>query len=113
MRIRPRIVATIWKKEISETLRDRRTLFFTIVLPVLLYPMMMMGFSRLAESESEATLAKTSTVAVWGRIPPALERELASRPRLTVRRDFAVPDEIRTPLAEGRMEPPVSRSVEP
>ena len=111
MRIRPRIVATIWKKEISETLRDRRTLFFTIVLPVLLYPMMMMGFSRLAESESEATLAKTSTVAVWGRIPPGLERELASRPRLTLRRDFAVPDTIRTALAEG-MDPPTARAVE-
>jgi sodium transport system permease protein len=112
MRIRPRIVATIWKKEISETLRDRRTLFFTIVLPVLLYPMMMMGFSRLAESESEATLAKTSTVAVWGHIPPALERELASRPRLTIRRDFDVPDTLRAPLAEGRMEPPSSRPVD-
>jgi sodium transport system permease protein len=112
MRIRPRIVATIWKKEISETLRDRRTLFFTLVLPVLLYPMMMMAFSRLAESESEATLAKTSTVAVWGRIPPALERELASRPRLTIRRDFALPDTMKAPLAEGRVEPPTSRAVE-
>jgi sodium transport system permease protein len=112
MRIRPRIVATIWKKEISETLRDRRTLFFTIVLPVLLYPMMMMGFSRLAESESEATLAKTSTVAAWGHIPPALERELASRPKLTIRRDFAVPAALRVPLAEGRIGPPTSRSVD-
>ena len=32
MTIRPRIVATIWKKEISETLRDRRTVFIMIVL---------------------------------------------------------------------------------
>lgn len=111
MSIRPRTVATIWKKEISETLRDRRTLFFMLVLPVILYPMLMMGFSRLAESESEATLAKASTVAVWGQPSPALERELASRPKLTIRRDLAVPDSIRVQLAEGRLRQPTSRPV--
>jgi sodium transport system permease protein len=111
MTIRPRIVATIWKKEISETLRDRRTVFFMLILPVLLYPMLMMGFSRLAESESEATLAKASSVAVWGQLPPALERELASRPRLTIRRDFAVPESIKTELAEGRLQRPPARPV--
>ena len=44
MTLRPWIVVTIWKKEISETLRDRRTLFFMLVLPVLLYPLLIMGF---------------------------------------------------------------------
>ena len=69
MSLRPRIVVAIWKKELSETLRDRRTLFVMIVLPVLLYPMLIMGFSRLAESESEAALAKPSVIAVWGALP--------------------------------------------
>ena len=95
MSIRPRIVATIWKKEISETLRERRTLFIMLVLPVLLYPMLIMVFSRLAESESEASLAQSSTVAVWGEVPEAIARELAARPRITVRRNFALPDAIR------------------
>jgi sodium transport system permease protein len=111
MSIRPHIVATIWKKEISETLRDRRTLFLMLVLPVLLYPMLMMGFSRLAKSESEATLAKASTVAVWGQPPPALERELAARPRLIIRRDFAMPEAVRARFADGRLQPPASRRV--
>jgi sodium transport system permease protein len=101
MSIRASIVWTIWKKEISETLRDRRTVFFMLVVPVLLYPLLIMGFTRLAESESEATLAKPSTVALWGQVPAALERELTTRPRLTVRRDFAAP-----------LDAPASRGVE-
>ncbi len=92
MSIRPRIILTIWKKELSETLRDRRTLFVMIVLPVLLYPMLIMGFTRLAEAESDAVMARASTVAVWGRLPDALEQTLASRERLTIRRDLGIPD---------------------
>jgi sodium transport system permease protein len=99
MTIRLPIIWTIWKKEISETLRDRRTLFFMLLLPVLLYPLLIMGFTRLAESESEATLARPSIVAIWGHLPPALERELTTRPRLTVRRDFARP--LEAPASHG------------
>lgn len=112
MSIRPRIVSAIWKKEISETLRDRRTLFVTLVLPVLLYPMLLMGMTRLAESESEATLAEPSIVAVWGRLPPALERELAARPRLTLRRDLGLPDDLREAMSQGTLRHPGTRVVE-
>jgi sodium transport system permease protein len=110
MTIRPHIVWTIWKKEISETLRDRRTLFFMLVLPVLLYPLLIMGFSRLAESESEATLAKPSLVAVWGRMPPGLERELAARPRLTLHPGLGLPERLRSDAARG-LDAPASREV--
>ena len=113
MTIRPHILATIWRKEISETLRDRRTLFIMIVLPVLLYPLLIMLFSRLAESESEATLARASSVVVWGRLPEALDRELASRPRLDVKRDHALPPALRDALASGPLPPPETRLVEP
>lgn len=108
MTLRPRILTTIWRKELSETLRDRRTLFVMIVLPVLLYPMLFMGVSRLAESESEATLARPSVVALWGTPPPALERELGARDRLAVRPWLAVPESIRRSLAAG-MTPPATR----
>jgi sodium transport system permease protein len=112
MTIRPRIVTTIWKKEIGETLRDRRTLFITIVLPVLIYPMLLMGMTRLAESESQAALARPSSVALWGRAPEALERELRSRPRIVVRRDYGIPPQLRGPLAAGSLPRPSTRAVE-
>ena len=36
--MRPRIVWTIFAKELVDTLRDRRTLFAMFVVPILLYP---------------------------------------------------------------------------
>jgi sodium transport system permease protein len=111
MSLRPRIIATIWKKEISETLRDRRTLFVMIVLPVLLYPLLIMGFSRLAESESEAALAQPSVVAVWGRLPEALQREIAARPHLKVRPWLGAPAGIRTALEQGALAAPQAKEV--
>ncbi len=44
--MRPRIVLTIVRKELLEALRDRRTLFMMIVLPILLYPLLILGVSR-------------------------------------------------------------------
>jgi sodium transport system permease protein len=111
MTLRPRIIGAIWKKELSETLRDRRTLFIMIVLPVLLYPLLLMGFTRLAESESEAALAQPSTIAVWGVIPPALQREFDERAHLTLKPWAGAPPDIKAALEEHRLPPPATRIV--
>ena len=111
MSLRPRIIGTIWKKEISETLRDRRTLFIMIVLPVLLYPMLLMLFTRLAESESEAAMAQPSTIAVWGVVPAALQRELDERPHLTVRPWLGAPAAVKEALEQGTLPAPTTRPV--
>jgi sodium transport system permease protein len=112
MNLRPRIVGAIWKKEISETLRDRRTLFIMIVLPVLLYPMLLMLFTRLAESESEAAMAQPSTIAVWGVVPPELQRELDERPHLTVRPWLGAPAVVKSALEQGQLRAPAARPVQ-
>ena len=44
---------TILRRELRDVLRDRRTLFTMLVLPVLLYPALMLGFSSLAASRVE------------------------------------------------------------
>jgi sodium transport system permease protein len=112
MTLRPRIVATIWKKEISETLRDRRTMFIMLVLPVLLYPMLLMGFTRLAESESEAALAQPSKIAVWGVVPEALQQEFSSRSHLVVRPWLGAPAGIKAALEQQALEAPATRPVQ-
>ena len=112
MTLRPAIIRAIWKKELSETLRDRRTLFIMIVLPVLLYPMLLMAFTRLAESESEAALAQPSTIAVWGAVPPDLQRELDERPHLSTRPWLGAPASVRENLEAGRLTAPPTRIVE-
>ena len=36
-------INTIWRKELIDTLRDRRTLVAMVVVPMVLYPAMMLG----------------------------------------------------------------------
>ena len=47
-----------------------------IGLPVLVYPLLMLGISRLQESREEASEARTSVVAVWGAVPDSLRQML-------------------------------------
>jgi sodium transport system permease protein len=100
------IVLTILRKELTETLRDRRTLMMMVVLPVLLYPLMMIGFSKLQASQEEATAGRASTVAVWGANPAGLDAALAADPRVTRRAWAGVPAEIRAGLDGGTLARP-------
>src|SRR5690242_15383415 len=46
-------VKWIYMREIRDQLRDRRTLFTIFVLPVLLYPLLGMGFLQIAQFSRE------------------------------------------------------------
>ncbi len=52
-------VQLVWRREMRDQLRDRRTLFVIGVLPLLIYPMMGIAFSRLTQfmQQSPATVA--------------------------------------------------------
>ena len=54
------------RKELSELRRDRRVLFLTLVLPVLLYPAVIGGMNRMESQRSEELRAQALTVAVDG-----------------------------------------------
>ena len=41
-------IAVVYRKELTEALRDRRTLISTIVVPLLLFPVMSVGFASVA-----------------------------------------------------------------
>src|SRR4051794_3189652 len=56
------IVGLIFRREVRDQLRDRRTLFMILVLPLLLYPMMGLGVAKL----SEAFEQKPRTVVIVG-----------------------------------------------
>ncbi len=54
----------IFRKEILEMLRDKRTLFATIVLPVVLYPVLFIGFSAIMSRQNEVLEKRGATVAL-------------------------------------------------
>lgn len=57
-------VFLILKKEFMELLRDRKTLFFTLFVPLLIYPLMFSMMNKLGESDSAKRRSKASRVAL-------------------------------------------------
>ncbi len=57
-------IGAIYRKELLEILRDRRTLTAMVVIPVVLYPLLMLGFLRAAESEQAKVVSQRFVVVV-------------------------------------------------
>jgi len=110
--MRLNIVRDIYLKEIRETLRDRRTLMMMLGLPLVLYPLLILGMSSLRQSESLATEARKSQVDVWGEVPPQLA-SVATRENIELLPARYMPANVRDELARGAYapypEPPLFR----
>ena len=76
-----RTILTIFRKEILDTVRDRRTLMVMIVVPLLLMPALMIGLSRLASSGSRAPAKLVISGGVYA---PQIVAQLRADPMLTV-----------------------------
>jgi sodium transport system permease protein len=61
-----RKVKIIYFKEMLETLRDRRTLISTILVPIILFPILMFGMSTVVVVMMKKTQAEATRVAVIG-----------------------------------------------
>ncbi len=103
------IVWTIFRKELIDSLRDRRTLIMMVGVPLLLYPLLVIGAAKLQESQSEASEARNSKVALWGRFPAALVERLKAHGKIEVYEWLGAPSRIRLDLEAGRLSPPPRR----
>ncbi len=73
----------IWlvaRKELLEALRDRRTLFVALILPVLLYPLMMMGMGPLISMQRKRLRDAEQKIAITGGGAAALEAAVLDAP---------------------------------
>ncbi len=112
--MRPAIVIEILRKELTETLRDRRTLLMMIVLPVLLYPLLMIGFSKLQTSQTAATVERTSRAAVWGALPPGARDALGDGGKIAIDASASPPRAVAEGLERGTLSrPPVPAAPPP
>ena len=100
------VVFEIFRKELTETLRDRRTLAMMIALPVLLYPLLMIGFSKLQVSQREATEERTSRIALWGAAPAGLREAVTRGGKVDVDAAVPPPDAVRRGLEQGTLTRP-------
>ena len=104
--MRPQIVWTIFRKEVTEALRDRLTLTVVIVLPILLYPLMVMMLGKLQSSQAESEEQRVSQVAIWGEAPAPLLNWLGSTNHLEIKTWTGAPPAIKAGLETGRFRPP-------
>jgi sodium transport system permease protein len=77
----------VFKKELTDTLRDRRTLVAMIVVPLLLFPVLLIGVAKFTQSQAREAEAKVVRVAV---VDPMNDSGVAARleqqPGLTIER---------------------------
>src|SRR6187402_3106892 len=69
-------IFTVIRKELKDTLRDRKTLISAIVLPALAMPLLILGVTKLQKRLSEKERTKQLKVALYN-APPAAERLFA------------------------------------
>ena len=96
--MRPQIVWTIFRKEITEALRDRVTLSVVILLPLLLYPLLITAMSKMQKSDAASADKRVSKIAVWGDAPPQLLNWLQRTNILAIKTNVGLTDEARAVL---------------
>lgn len=107
--MRARIILTIFRKELTEALRDRLTLLVMIGLPFLLYPLLMLGIVSFAQKKVASEQQRVVKVAVWAAdAQPLLDWLESTNRRLTLERWLGAPETLREDLTAGRLEPPTA-----
>jgi sodium transport system permease protein len=90
--VRPLIVWHIFRKDLVETLRDRRALFTTLVLPLVLYPLLFTAIGSFTSNKREQIKSQPARIAVWGPVPEtAVEAVLKENATLVDRRASVPP----------------------
>ncbi|MCP4631593.1 MAG: ABC transporter permease [candidate division Zixibacteria bacterium] len=59
-------IIIVYKKELLDVVRDRRTIISMIVLPILLFPLLTMGFGSIVGQQIEKTKSEIHKIAVEG-----------------------------------------------
>jgi sodium transport system permease protein len=87
--MRIRTVQTIFRKEMTDTLRDRRTLIFMLAVPLAAIPLLLMVVSQLMTGQIEKEMERTSNVLVQGMefLPDDLRGDLSGAESFTIEPD--------------------------
>lgn len=95
------IVWIIFKKEILDTLRDKRTLAVVLLFPVIIYPVAVLGMSKLQGNQREAQRSKASEIALWGDLPADVERAFTEKNKIHFHKWVGATDAERALITAG------------
>ena len=65
----------IYRKELREVLRDKRTIFTTFILPIILYPFIIVGFNSIMIRQTKSLEERGATVAVQDSVNNNISRQ--------------------------------------
>lgn len=82
------MIWTIFRKELRDTLRDRRTVMMMIVIPTLIFPLVMNIFVSVSTSFNKEAKEKKVTIGLYSDQPSRLEEELFKLPEELGKRVF-------------------------
>lgn len=83
-------ILTVWKKELKDTIRDRRTLAVAIVMPIVMMPLIMVGSFKLQESQIKSAEEKTAVIAFANeQVAPELVEYFSSQEKIEVRQEIS------------------------
>jgi sodium transport system permease protein len=78
-------IVTVYRKELTDSLRDRRTLISTLLVPLLLFPLMSVGFVGLAQTlEKKAEEEIPKIMLLGGADSPQVVEELRASKKIDV-----------------------------
>ena len=100
------IIWTIFCKEITESLRDRLTLAVVIGLPLLVYPLLILGLTKLQKVHAEAEEDRISRVALWGEGTATLLGDLQRTNSLSTTNWGGASEALQMEFRAGKFQPP-------
>lgn len=82
----------IFKKELKDTLRDRRTIFMMVLMPLLLVPLLIIGTNKVMSAQEDKAKTKVITIGIAGaENAPKLLDLFSNDERIEI--DESVPDD--------------------
>lgn len=105
------VVWTIYRKELTEALRDRITLLMVIGLPMLLYPLLFIGITKVQKTQEATEDKRASKIAVWGAAPAPLLDWLKRTNTLALESWRGMPEPLRRDFESGKFPPPPPAGV--
>ncbi|WP_343747580.1 ABC transporter permease [Fluviicola sp.] len=82
------MIFTVFKKELRDTLRDRRTVMMMIVIPTLVFPLIMSVFMSVSESFQKAAAEKKVKIGLVSNQAGSLEADLLKVPDALGKKEF-------------------------
>ena len=110
--MRINIVKSVLKKEIIDILRDKKTLFMTVMLPIVLYPIMFLLMGVIVGSTAKSMEEKTLNIAFGTQPSEAIIREIEAYGQENGKLNIVATDDYKKDINEGRIDAYIESKTE-